>query len=47
MEILSVNDILHQKALIFYYKYVNKNLPYYFDSFDIMHHAKIASQLQY
>ena len=35
MEILSVNDMLHQKALTFYNKYVNKNLPYYFDSFDI------------
>ena len=35
MELLSVNDMLYQKALIFYYKYVNKNLPYYFDSFDI------------
>ena len=35
MEILSVNDMLHQKALIFHYKYVNKNLPHYFDSFDI------------
>ena len=35
MEILSVHDMLHQKALTFYYKHVNKNLPYYFDSFDI------------
>ena len=35
MEILSVNDMLHQKALPFYHKYVNKNLPYYFDSFGI------------
>ena len=35
MEILSINDMLPQKALTFYYKYVNKNLPYYFDSFDI------------
>ena len=35
MEILSVNYMLHQKALTFHYKYVNKNLPYYFDSFNI------------
>ena len=35
MEIFSVNDMLHQKALTFYYKYVNKILPYFFDSFDI------------
>ena len=35
MEILSVNDMLHQKALTFYHKYVNKNLPYCFDSVDI------------
>ena len=35
MEILSVNDMLHQKALAFYYKYGNKNLPYHFNSFDI------------
>ena len=35
MEILSVNDMLHQKALTFHHKYVNKNLPYYFDSFNI------------
>ena len=36
MEILSVNNMLHHKALTFYYKYVNKNLPYYFDPFDII-----------
>ena len=35
MEILCVNDMLHQKALTFHYKYVNKKLPYYFDSFNI------------
>ena len=35
MEILNVSDMLHQKALPFYIKYMNKNLPYYFDSFDI------------
>ena len=35
MEILSVNDMLHQKTLTFHYKYVNKNLPYYLDSFNI------------
>ena len=46
IEILSVNDMLHQKALIFHYKYVNKNLPHYFDSFDITN-ARIVPQLQY
>ena len=35
MENLSVNDMLHQKAVPFYYKYVNKNRPYYFDTFAI------------
>ena len=35
MEILSVNYISHQKALIFCHRYVNKNPLYYFDSFDI------------
>ena len=29
MEILSVNNMLHQKALTFHYKHVNKNLPYH------------------
>ena len=41
MEILSVNDMLHQKALTFHYKYVNKNLPYYFDSFNITTQASL------
>ena len=34
-EILSVNDMLHQKGLTFNYEYVSKNLPYHFGSFDI------------
>ena len=38
---IRVNDMLHQKAPIFYHKYVNTNLPYYFDSFNITTHNSL------